>query len=187
MTKKDGIRIPEFESLEEEREFWDNVDLTELAEGELEPAKEIVRPARALSAQLAIRLDAESMTLLRERADQMGVGPTQLARAWIMERLKEDSAQAKTRFAELAFEQAVLDVVSRHADRLASSKSTKSGAGTRSSKSATKSRSKASSKKTASKSSVSKKKQTTAQKRAAGKKTSTHKAKSTRRGRGARS
>lgn len=118
MTKKKGIRIPEFKNLEDERDFWDNVDLTELAEGELKPAHgAIVRSAKPLSAQLAIRLDADSMSILRRRAKQYGVGPTQLGRAWIMERLLEPPPGGSALLNE-SFEQAVLDVISRHAGHL---------------------------------------------------------------------
>jgi len=38
---------------------------------------------------LAVRLDGEDIERLRQRAEELGVGVTQLARAWLLERLDE--------------------------------------------------------------------------------------------------
>lgn len=119
MANPKKIRVPRFKDLEEERKFWDEADLTDLAEGELQATERaIVRPAGALSAQLAIRLDARSMAELRQRADELGVGPTQLARAWIIEKLERKHDQPESLYADPMFEEAVLEVISRHADQL---------------------------------------------------------------------
>lgn len=47
-----------------------------------------VRFAKNLSETLNIRLDSETLRTLRERAKQKGVGPTTLARMWILEQLE---------------------------------------------------------------------------------------------------
>jgi predicted DNA binding CopG/RHH family protein len=77
-------RIPRFSSRDEEAAFWDTHDTTEY-EGEFTPVK--ARFARNLSQPLTIRLDPETLAELRERAHQKGIGPTTLARMWLLERL----------------------------------------------------------------------------------------------------
>ncbi|HEX2922725.1 MAG TPA: CopG family antitoxin [Chloroflexota bacterium] len=83
-----GSRIPRFASREEEAEFWDTHDITEFKD-ELAPAR--VRFAKNLSEGITIRLDAETLSQLRIRAREKGIGPTTLARMWILERLKESA------------------------------------------------------------------------------------------------
>jgi predicted DNA binding CopG/RHH family protein len=78
-------RIPEFRSIEEEAEFWDTHDTTDFEE-EFKPAK--VRFAKNLSEGITIRLDPQTLTELRTRAHEKGVGPTTLARMWILEHLR---------------------------------------------------------------------------------------------------
>ncbi|MCC7352487.1 MAG: hypothetical protein IT330_01925, partial [Anaerolineae bacterium] len=54
---------------------------------ELKPVR--VRVAKRLSEGLTIRLTPEVLAELRARAEVMGLGPTTLARMWILERLHE--------------------------------------------------------------------------------------------------
>ncbi|MHB8576264.1 MAG: CopG family antitoxin [Dehalococcoidia bacterium] len=82
-------RIPRFSSYEEEAAFWDTHDTTEF-EGEFQSVE--VRFARSLSQTLNIRLDATTLNLLREEAHRKGVGPTTLARMWILEHLSASHA-----------------------------------------------------------------------------------------------
>jgi hypothetical protein len=78
-------RIPEFKSVEEEAEFWDSHDLADYWQ-EFKPVR--VRMAKNLSEPLTIRLDPETLAELRSRAKQKGIGPTTLARMWVLERLQ---------------------------------------------------------------------------------------------------
>jgi hypothetical protein len=48
-----------------------------------------VRFAQNLSAGITIRLDPRTLEKLRQEAHQRGIGPTTLARMWILERLQE--------------------------------------------------------------------------------------------------
>ena len=80
-------RIPEFDGVEEEAEFWDTHDTTDY-EDEFKPVK--VHFAKNLSEGITIRLDPEMLSKLRTHARQKGIGPTVLARMWILERLKND-------------------------------------------------------------------------------------------------
>lgn len=77
-------RIPEFTSREEEALFWDTHDITDHLD-ELKPVK--VRFAKNLSEGITIRLDLETLKSLRAQARAKGIGPTTLARMWILERL----------------------------------------------------------------------------------------------------
>jgi hypothetical protein len=87
VAHKDKDQIPEFKSREEEAEFWDTHDFTEYRDG-FKPVQ--VRFAKRLSHALAIRFDSETLEKLRVRAQKKGMGPTTLARMWILERLQEE-------------------------------------------------------------------------------------------------
>ncbi len=78
-------RIPTFASIEEEAAFWDSHDTTDF-EGEFTPVR--VRFSKNLSQVLAVRLDQDTLEKLRKRAHAKGVGPTTLARMWILEHLQ---------------------------------------------------------------------------------------------------
>jgi predicted DNA binding CopG/RHH family protein len=80
-------QIPSFSSREEEAEFWDTHDFTDFQD-ELKPVK--VTFTKNLSEPLTIRLDRETLTKLREQAHEKGIGPTTLARMWILERLRAE-------------------------------------------------------------------------------------------------
>lgn len=86
-------RIPEFKSLEEEAEFWGTHDTTDY-EDEFRPVR--VRFAKNLSRPISIRLDPETLTELRSRAREKGIGPTTLARMWILEHLRELQGKSGT-------------------------------------------------------------------------------------------
>lgn len=78
--------LPEFKSRQEMAEFWDTHDFTDYMD-EFKPVK--VRFAKKLSEGINIRLDPETLQELRKRASEKGIGPTTLARMWILERLRE--------------------------------------------------------------------------------------------------
>lgn len=86
MPRKTKSRIPEFASREEEAEWWDTHDITDYLD-ELKPVK--VRFAKNLSQGITIRLDPSTLAELRTRAHEKGIGPTTLARMWILEHLRE--------------------------------------------------------------------------------------------------
>ena len=87
--------IPEFKSREEEAEFWHTHDLADYWD-EFRPVK--VRFAKNLSEGITIRLDHGTLAKLRTRAHEKGIGPTTLARMWILERLRElEEQDSKTR------------------------------------------------------------------------------------------
>jgi len=91
MTKREQqpkSRIPEFKSREEEAAFWDTHSFADYWD-ELTPVK--VRFAKNLSEGITIRFDPETLAKLRQQAKRKGLGPTTLARMWILERLEQAS------------------------------------------------------------------------------------------------
>lgn len=81
-------RIPSFNNIEEEAEFWDTHSFTDFEE-ELVPVE--VRIGGPLSSPLSVRLDQEDRRELARRAQEMGVGPSTLVRMWVKERLARAS------------------------------------------------------------------------------------------------
>lgn len=88
MTERNNAksRIPEFGSYEEEAEFWDSHDMGDYWE-ETEAVE--MKFSRNLSENLTVRLSPEAIAILRKQADLMGIGPSTLARIWIVKQLRE--------------------------------------------------------------------------------------------------
>ena len=82
-------RIPKFANREEEAAFWDNHDISDYWD-ELKPVK--LKVAKNLSKGITIRFDEETLGELRRQAHRRGIGPTTLARMWILERLRGTSS-----------------------------------------------------------------------------------------------
>jgi hypothetical protein len=82
-------RIPAFQNIEEEAEFWETHDTTEFLGVELQTVKVTVNPE--LSDRLTIRLDQTDRDELALRAKLKGVGPSTLARIWLKERLRDEA------------------------------------------------------------------------------------------------
>lgn len=78
-------RIPEFASREEENRWFDTHDM---ADYQNEFGTVRARFARRLSEGITIRLDPATLAELRRRAHTKGIGPTTLARMWLLERLR---------------------------------------------------------------------------------------------------
>jgi predicted DNA binding CopG/RHH family protein len=88
-TKNRESHIPEFANREEEAAFWDNHDMSDYWD-ELKPVK--LKVAKNLSKGITIRFDPETLRALRQQAHEKGIGPTTLARMWILERLRDASS-----------------------------------------------------------------------------------------------
>jgi len=74
-------------------EFWDTHDFADYMD-EFRPVK--VRFARRLSEGITIRLDPETLAELRSRAKEKGIGPTTLARMWVLERLQGERGRSRS-------------------------------------------------------------------------------------------
>jgi predicted DNA binding CopG/RHH family protein len=89
-------QIPKFRSREEEANFWDTHDLADYWD-EFQPVRVRFAKKLSLSQGITIRLDPKTLSALRSRAEKDGIGPTTLARMWIMERLREVEVAAPKR------------------------------------------------------------------------------------------
>lgn len=88
-TEQKKSRIPEFASREEEAEFWDTHDFTDYwDEFEVVDAKDVA-VNKNLSTGITVRLTPSMLGRLRKQAEGMGIGPSTLARMWIVKHLKE--------------------------------------------------------------------------------------------------
>lgn len=81
-------RIPSFNNIEEEAEWWDTHDISELIGPERQPVEVDVGPE--LAGRLTIRLGQANREELQRRAKSQGIGPSTLARMWIKERLQQE-------------------------------------------------------------------------------------------------
>jgi hypothetical protein len=80
-------RLPAFRGVEEEAEFWDSHSPLDYPEEFEEVEVKVERPLQHL---LGVRLDAKTITKLGEIARKKGIGPSTLARIWLMERLADE-------------------------------------------------------------------------------------------------
>ena len=87
--KKKVNKIPEFKTRQEEAEFWDTHSFTDFLD-ELKPVK--VRVAKNLSSGITIRFDPKTLGQIRIQAQRRGLGPTQLIRMWVTEKLNSSGA-----------------------------------------------------------------------------------------------
>lgn len=78
-------RIPAFQSIEEEAEFWDTHSVLDFPD-EFEYVG-FEEPRAKKDAPITIRLDSADRARLRAEAEKMGIGPSTLARIWIKEKL----------------------------------------------------------------------------------------------------
>ncbi len=83
-TNKARSRIPEFSSYDAEAKWWETHNLVDY-QNEFKTVK--ARFAKNLSEGLHIRLDPDALIELRNEAKEKGIGPTTLARMWILEQL----------------------------------------------------------------------------------------------------
>jgi len=81
-------KIPQFTSREEEAKFWETHSIADFM-GELKPIK--ARFAKNLSQGITIRFDEPTLNKIRNIASKKGLGPTTLARMWILEHLTQQA------------------------------------------------------------------------------------------------
>ena len=82
-------RIPSFNNIEEEAEFWDTHDTADFPD-EFQQVE--VTIGGDLAERLTIRLDRDDRDELARRARAIGVGPSTLVRMWVKERLEQEAA-----------------------------------------------------------------------------------------------
>ena len=80
--------IPEFKNREEEALWFETHDLADY-QHEFKTVK--AKFAKNLSEGITIRFDEPTLNKIREIAHEKGMGPTTLARMWIMDHLKQQA------------------------------------------------------------------------------------------------
>jgi len=84
-VKKGTIKpIPPFKTLEEEANFWDTHSMVDKIDDGTLVGFHSARKSRTLT----IRFSDKTLQVLRRHAFNLGVGPTTLARMWLLERLR---------------------------------------------------------------------------------------------------
>ncbi len=87
MTKK-TTRIPVFQTIKEEAEFWDTHDFTDFLD-ELTPVTAKVTLSQPKEETITLRIQATLKKQLASIAAEMGVNTSTLARMWIIEKIRQ--------------------------------------------------------------------------------------------------
>lgn len=91
VEKNTAKPIKPFKSLDEEADFWDTHSLVdEINEGTVVGFHQANK-----TGTITIRFQPEHLQKLRNKAFKRGIGPTTLARMWILEQLKNSEQSAK--------------------------------------------------------------------------------------------
>lgn len=85
-------KIPQFETYEEEAEFWDTHDTTEF-EDEFAPV-EATFAQSLIRRGLTVPLDAQTIELLQHLAREKETEPATLVRIWILDHLRAETVYA---------------------------------------------------------------------------------------------
>lgn len=89
--RKEAIKpIPPFENVEEEAEFWDSHSAVE----EVDEGTLVGFHRSRKTGSLTIRFQPEDIQCLREQANRRGIGPTTLARMWILQHIRREPGKA---------------------------------------------------------------------------------------------
>jgi predicted DNA binding CopG/RHH family protein len=80
--------MPPFKTLEEEATYWD----THSAVEDMDEQTPVAVHRANKTETLTIRFDPKDLAQLREQAHARGVGPTTLARMWVLEHLRRQEA-----------------------------------------------------------------------------------------------
>lgn len=96
--KRRKSRIPTFKTVEEAATWFDTHDTGEY-EGEFEAVEEDIRfvvsrgrPKKPIT----VRMDELALARLTKQAQKLGVGPSTLARMWILEHLRETTKTVRS-------------------------------------------------------------------------------------------
>ena len=85
-----NTKIPKFSSEQEEAEFWDTHDATDYLDVTEEVAVTFV-DARPHKNEVSIWFDGETLLRMQGVAEKRGVSHQALIRAWVMEKLAQES------------------------------------------------------------------------------------------------
>jgi hypothetical protein len=91
-TETETSNLPTFKDEAEAAAFWDTHSPLDYPEDFTEAEVTFDRPL--IKRGLTIKLSEETIAQLRELAQDKGIGPTTLARMWILEHLKAEGKQS---------------------------------------------------------------------------------------------
>ena len=83
-------KIPQFNTEQEEAEFWDSHDSTDFLD-ETEAVNVTFVDARPSMKQISLRLDPSVIDQLKSLATVKGIGYQTMIRMWVMERLGQET------------------------------------------------------------------------------------------------
>lgn len=86
-------KIPEFQSEQEESDFWDTHSATEFFD-ETTPVDVQFVDARPRKTLISLRMDPETIAELKRVAHARGIGYQTLIRMWVLERLAQEPPAA---------------------------------------------------------------------------------------------
>ena len=84
-------KVPHFKTVEEEAAFWDTHSPLDYPDDFQPVATSVERPLEHI---LGVRLDAKTVEKLAAIGRKKGIGPSTLARIWIIEQIAELEAKA---------------------------------------------------------------------------------------------
>ena len=82
--------IPTFKSEQEEADFWETHDSTHYLD-ETEPVEVSFVDTRPQKRSISLRIDGDTIDLLKDIAGRKGIGYQTLIRMWVMERLEKET------------------------------------------------------------------------------------------------
>ncbi len=83
-------KIPQFQTEQEEAEFWESHDSTEFLD-ETETVEVTFVDERPSMKQISLRLDPSVINQLKSVASSKGIGYQTMIRMWVMERLGQEA------------------------------------------------------------------------------------------------
>ncbi len=83
--------VPPFKTLEEEANFWDSHSVVD----KIDKGTVVGFHQANKSGTITIRFQPKHLQVLRQEAFEKGVGPTTLARMWILEKMKDHFNNSK--------------------------------------------------------------------------------------------
>ena len=81
--------IKPFKTLEEEANFWDTHDVSDLFSNPKTPVSKLSRIEPEKQAVMTIRLQGSVKRRLENIAQQKGINPSTLSRMWLIEKVRE--------------------------------------------------------------------------------------------------
>src|SRR5437667_3734531 len=89
-------RIPNFKTIAQEAQFWESHRLTDFAD-DGDEVSDVTFVERQPKKGMTLRLEPDTQAVLTQIARAKGIGPSTLARMWIIERLRQTAPPRSSR------------------------------------------------------------------------------------------